>query len=191
MIPAAYFQALQAIVIEDPVIDAFTGGTFLVNILILLGIPGDARLETEVSFILYVDRAPIAARGAFGGVRAFLNTAAFPGTSVFMGIFNRVISPGAHFVPSPADRMSFLVESDILRGIFGGFFPAVDVDQRIHIPALQQFISRDVVMGRIEADIFWGNSEGIPSEIVNCVEEIFAVMAFGIRKLHEQWQIDF
>ncbi len=45
-------------------------------------------------------------------------------------------------------------------------------------------------MGRIEADIFWRKSEGIPSEIVNCVEEIFAVMAYGIRKLHEQWQID-
>ena len=172
MIPAAYFQALQAIVIEDPVIDAFTGGTFLVNILILLGIPGDARLETELSFILYVDRAPIAARGAFGGARAFLNMAAFPGTSVFMSILDWIISPGAHFMPSLADRMSFLVESDILRGIFGGFCPAVDVNQRIDIPALQQFISRDVVMGRIEADIFWGKSEGIPSEIVNCVEEI-------------------
>ena len=167
MIPAAYFQALQAIVIENPVVDAFTGGTLLVNILILLGIPGDARLETEVSFVLYVDRAPIAARGAFGGVRAFLNTAAFEWASVFMCIFDRVISPGAHFVPSPADRMAFLVESDILRGIFGGCSSAVDVDQRIHIPALQQFISRDVVMGRIEADIFGRKPQGIPSEIVN------------------------
>lgn len=46
-------------------------------------------------------------------------------------------------------------------------------------------------MSRIEADVFVGKSEGIPSEIVNCVEEIFAVMAFGIRKLHEQWKIDF
>lgn len=118
MIPAAYFQALQAIVIENTVVDAFTGGTFLVNILILLGIPGDARLETELSFILYVDRAPIAARGAFGGVRAFLNTDAFPGTSVFMSILDWIISPGAHFMPSLADRMSFLVKSDIRRGVF-------------------------------------------------------------------------
>lgn len=118
MIPAAYFQALQAIVIENAAVDAFTGGTFLVNILILLGIPGDARLETEISFILYVDRAPIAAWGAFGGARAFLNTAAFPGTSVFMSILDWIISPGAHFMPSLADRMPFLVKSDIRRGVF-------------------------------------------------------------------------
>jgi hypothetical protein len=92
MIPAAYFQALQAIVIENAVVDAFTGGTLLVNILILLGIPGDTRLETEVSFILYVDCASIVARRAFGGVRAFLNTVTFQRTSVFMCIFERVIS---------------------------------------------------------------------------------------------------
>ena len=185
MSPAAYFQALEAIVIENAVVDAFTGGTLLVNILILLGIPGDTWLETEVSFILYVNRASIAARGAFGGVRAFLNPVTFQRTSVFMCIFGRVISPGAHFVPSPADWMAFLVESDILRGIFGGFCPGVDVNQRIHIPSLQQFISRDIVMGRIETDIFGRKPQGIPSEIVNCVEEIFTVMAFGIRKLHE------
>ena len=89
MIPAAYFQTLQAIVIENPVVDAFTGGTLLVNILILLGIPGDARLETEVSFILYVDRAPIAARGTFGGVRAFLDTAAH--FSVFVKSFSKKV----------------------------------------------------------------------------------------------------
>lgn len=61
MIPAAYFQVLQAVVIENPVIDAFTGGTFIVNILILLRIPGNAWPETEVAFILYVDCAPIGA----------------------------------------------------------------------------------------------------------------------------------
>lgn len=101
MIPAAYFQALQAIVIENAVVDAFTGGTFLVNILILLGIPGDARLETEISFILYVDRAPIAAWGAFGGARAFLRNCreiiCIFLESMLIYVMNEFSDSGGHF----------------------------------------------------------------------------------------------
>ncbi len=52
MILAAYFHALQEIVIENAVVDAFTGGTLLVKILILLGIPGDTRLETSPLFFM-------------------------------------------------------------------------------------------------------------------------------------------
>ena len=93
-------------------------------------------------------------------------------------------------MPCLADRMAFLVESDILRGIFGGCCPAVEINQRIHIPAFQHFISRNVVMGGIEADKFWGKTQEIAPEIVSCEEEIFAVMAFGIGKLHEEREID-
>lgn len=144
----------------------------------------------KVAFILYVDWAPITARGTFGGVRALFNTAAFPRTSVFIGVFDRITSLEAHFMPCLADRMALFVESDILRGIFGGCCPAVEINQRIHIPAFQHFISRNVVMGGIEADKFWGKTQEIAPEIVSCEEEIFAVMAFGIGKLHEEREID-
>lgn len=108
-----------------------------------------------------------------------------------MGSFDRVISPRTHFMPCSAERMTLLVESDILRIVFGGCRPAVDIDQLVHITVLKQFISRNVVMGGIETDIFRGKAKTIPSEIVNCVEEIFAAMAFGIRKLHERGEIRF
>ncbi len=66
-----------------------TGNTFPVNIPILLGIPWDAWLEAQVSFVLYIDGTPIAARGALGGMGALLNPAAFERVAVFMGRFCR------------------------------------------------------------------------------------------------------
>ncbi len=191
MVRAVYFQVLQAVVIEDPVVQALTSSALLVNIPILLGIPWDAWLEAQVPFVLYVDGAPIAARGALGGMGALLDPAAFERAAVFMGIFARVISPWTHFVPRPAERMAFLVESDVIGAIFRRFCPAVDVNQCVHVPMFQQFISGDVVVCGIEADVFGGKAKGIASEIVNGIEEIFAVMPPGIGKFHEQGKIYF
>ncbi len=67
-----YFQMLQAVVIEDTVIYPLTGSAFTVNILVLLGIPRYAGMETQVPVVLYVDGSPIAARGTFRGMRVFL-----------------------------------------------------------------------------------------------------------------------
>ena len=71
-----------------------------------------------------------------------------------MGIFSGIVPLWAHFVACPAKRMAVLVESDIIRGVIRGLCASVDVDEGIDIPAFQQFISRDVVMGGVQADIF-------------------------------------
>ncbi len=177
--------------VVSPVVHTLTGSTFPVNIPILLGIPWDAWLEAQVPFVLYIDGTPIAAWGALGGMRTLLNPAAFERAAVFMGIFARVISPWTHFVPRPAERMAFLVESDVIGAVFRRFCPAVDVNQCVHVPMFQQFISRDVVVCGIEADVFGGKAKGIASEIVNGIEEIFAVMVPGTGKFHEQGEIYF
>ena len=175
---------LQTVVNEDTVIHPPTGSAFTVNIPVLLGIPWYAGLETQVAIVLYVDGASIAARGTFSGMRAFLNAAAFERAAVFMGVFNGVISPWAHFVSCLAERVAFLVESDVIRGTFRRFSPAVDVDQRIYVPAFQQLIGRDVVMCGVEADIIGGKAKNIAPEIINGIEEVFAVMAACIGKLY-------
>jgi len=161
MILSPYFQMLQTVVIEDTVIYPLTGGAFLVNIFILLGVPGYAWLEAQVAFVLYVDRASIAAWGTCGGMRTFLNASTFQRAAVFMGIFDRIITPWTHFLPCLAERMAFLIECDVVRGIFGRFCPTIDVDQGIHVPVFQQLISRDVVMCGVKADIFGGKTKNI------------------------------
>ncbi len=128
MILSAYFQMLQTVVIKDTVIYPLAGSAFTVNILVLFRLPWYAGLEAQVTVILNVNGAAIAARGTFSGMRAFLNAAAFQWAAVFMGVLDWIVSPWAHLVACPAKRMALLAESDIIRGIFGGLCPAVDVD---------------------------------------------------------------
>ncbi len=137
MVFPAYFQVLQAVVIEDTVIYPLTGSAFLVNVFVLLGIPRYTGLETQVAFVLYINGAAITARGTFSGMRAFPNAATFQRAAVFMRIFDRIIPPWAHFVACFAKRMAFLVESDAIWGICGRFCPAVNVNQGIYVPVFQ------------------------------------------------------
>ncbi len=184
MILSAYFQLLQAVIIEDTVIYPLTGSALTVNIFVLRGISRYAGLEAQVAVVLYVNGAPIAARGAFSGIWTFCNAAALQRAAVFMCIFDRIISPWTHFVPCFAKRMAFFVKRDIIRGVFGRFSPAINVNERIYAPMFQQFISRDVVMCGVEADIFWRKAKNIAPEIINGIEEVFAVMAACAGELH-------
>ncbi len=128
MIFPPYLQVLQAVIIENAVIHPFTGSALTVDIFVLLGISWYTGLETKVAVVFYVNGTSITARGTFSGMRAFLNTATFQRAAVFMGVFDRIIPPWTHFMASLAKRMSVLGESDIIRGIFRRFCPAVDVD---------------------------------------------------------------
>ncbi len=114
MVLSPYFQVLQTVVIEDTVIYPLTGSAFTVNVFVLLGIPRYTGQEAQAAVVLYVNGAPIAARGTFSGMRAFPNAAAFQRAAVFMGIFGRVISPWTHFVPCFTKRTAFLAESDVI-----------------------------------------------------------------------------
>lgn len=137
MILPTYFQMLQAVIIEDTVIYPLTGSAFTVDLFVLLGIPGYAGLKAQITIVLYVNSAAITAWGTLGSMRTFLNTVASQWAAVFMGVFDRVIPPWAHFVSRLADGMSFFTESDIIRSIFRRLCPAVDINDCIDVPAFQ------------------------------------------------------
>lgn len=102
-----------------------------------------------------IDGTPVAAGGTFRFIRAGADAPAFKRAAVFVCIFHGIVSPGAHFMPFPAEGMPFLVKSDIIRGIFRRLCPPVDVNEGIDVPSFQKLISRDVVMRGVEADVFW------------------------------------
>ena len=58
-----------------------------------------------------------------------------------MRIFYGAISPWAHFVACLTQRMAVLVESNVIRGVFRGLCPPVDIDERMDIPVFQQLVS--------------------------------------------------
>ena len=73
---------------------------------------------------------------------------------VFVSILYEVVAPWAHFMPGRAEGIPGFIKGNVCGGIFRRFCPAIDVNQRIDIPAFQQFIGWDVVVSGIKADIF-------------------------------------
>ena len=144
-------------------------------------------MEAEVGMMFDVNRLAITAFGTFLFMRAGTNPAAFQRAAVFMGLFYWVVSPWAHFVPCPAQRMPLFIESNVIRCVFGRFCPSVDINESIDIPMLQQFISREIVVGRVQTDVFRSEAKRMPPKIIQGIQEVQAVMAAGLGELkHER-----
>lgn len=116
---APYFQVLQAVVIQNPVIGAFTGGTFSVYCFVLFGIPWDTGMKTQVPMILYVDGASVTAGGTILFMWTGTNTSAFERAAVFVCILYGIVAPWAHFMPGRAEGMPCFVKSNVCGGIWG------------------------------------------------------------------------
>ena len=61
MADAANFQVLEPVIVQETVVDPFTSGTVLIDILELVGIPRDRRVEPEVPMVLDIGRPSVAA----------------------------------------------------------------------------------------------------------------------------------
>ncbi len=94
-------------------------------------------MEAQISMVFDVDSTPVAAGGTFCFIRAGADTPAFKRAAVFVCIFHRIVSPGAHFMPCQAERMSFLVKSNVIQSIFRRLCPPIDINEGIDIPAFQ------------------------------------------------------
>ena len=191
MVPSMYFQMLQAIVIQHPVIDPPTGSALTVNGFVLPRISRNAGMEAQAGMVFNVDSTPITAGRTFRFIWAGTDASAFEGAAVFMCIFHRTVSPRAHFMPGPADRMPFFIESDVVRGISRRLCPPIDINKGIDIPAFQQFISWNVVMRRVKAYIFRWNTKSITPKIIYGIKGVFTAMPACTGKLHQKGEFDF
>lgn len=147
-------------------------------------------METQITMVLYINGVTVVPRGTRFCVRAGVDASAFERATILACILDGVVAPGTHLMPCHAQRVSLLVKGDILGGVWRGLRPAVDVNQRIDAPTVKQLVSRDVVMGRVEADVFWGKTEGMPPEVVNGVKEVLAVVPPCLRELHHYREFD-
>ena len=68
--------------------------------------------------------------------------------------------------------------------------PSIDANQRVDASTVQQLVSREVIMDRVEADVFLGEAEGMPPEVVNGVKETLAVVSPRLRELHRYREFD-
>ena len=88
---------LQAVVIQNSVIDPFTCGTLVVYFPVLLGITRDTGLETQIASVFYINRAPISSRRTFFFIWAGIHAFTFKRTAVFMRILYGVVPPMGTF----------------------------------------------------------------------------------------------
>lgn len=72
-----YFQVLQTVVIQDPVIGAFAGGTLTVYRFVFFRVPWDTGMETQIAVIHFIDSVSVTAGGTILFMRARTNTFAF------------------------------------------------------------------------------------------------------------------
>lgn len=119
MVPAPYLQVLQAVIVQDTVVDTFTGCAFTVYFPEFFGIPWDTGMKTKLAVILYVNSPTIVAMGTFISTGAGIYAAAFQRTAVFVGTFYGVIAPWAHLMPCGAEGMPVFIKCDVLWCIFG------------------------------------------------------------------------
>ena len=131
MIPAPYSKMLETVIIQYPVIYAFTGSTLSVNILKFVWIPGNTGMKTQVFIVFDIYSASVFCGRALGDIRTWYDPSAPIGTAVFMCIFYGIISPRAHLMTVPADGMSVFVECDVIRGRIRFLGTAVDIDQGV------------------------------------------------------------
>lgn len=86
MIPAAYFQILQKIIVQNTVIDPLACRPFAVDLFVFFRIPGDAGMETQVAMVFYVDGASIASRGTCFFIGTGIYAPAFQWAAVLVGV---------------------------------------------------------------------------------------------------------
>lgn len=147
-------------------------------------------MEPQVGMVFDIDCAPIVSRGAGSSKRAGADTSAFQWATVFMGILYGVIAPGDHLMSGPAERVPLSVESNVIRGIIRRLCAAIDIDKGIDVPAFQETVGRDVVMGGIKADIPWEEPVSVTPETIDGIEEVLAVMPPCASEVHQQWELD-
>ena len=148
------FQVLQLVVVQKALVQPLACGAFVVNFFVFIRIARYPCLKAEVSMIFDVDGASICSGRAFFFMLAGLYPAAFQRAPVFVGIFQRVVSPWAHFAAAFADGMPLLVKQDVIRSIFRRSGSAIYVNKGIDVPMVKQPVSGDVVMCGIKANVF-------------------------------------
>ena len=192
VVDTADLQFLEMVVVQESIVQTLACGALFVDGVVLFCTTRDTGIEPQVAMVFNIDCPSIELSAtALLFIRAGFNPSAPERAAVFMGILHRVIAPGYHFLIVTAERRPVFIESDIIRGIFRSFVPAVDVYERVDAPAVQKPVCGDVVMGTAWTDVFWQRCFVVCFEVVDGIQEIDAVMAAPRSKRKGQREVYF
>ncbi len=142
-------HAVQAIIVQDPVVDPFRCRTLVVNLFIGFCPAWDICVQADIPFGPGLDDPVI-----FGRSTAVFTccTMLFPKrTAPHEVAAGFVIAIGDHALPLLADRSPVLVNGYGIRNRFRPSAFIVQIDKGTDVPAFQETVSRVVVHGGVEA----------------------------------------
>ena len=149
-------HAVQAIAVEDTVIDTLRGSPLVIDLLISICAAWDFRIKPDVPFRPGLNDPPIfgsrAAVSAFGAV--FFSVRAAP-HEVTGG---SVITIGLHAQLFLTQGSAVFVDRDGIRDRFWAAAFIVQVDKGPYPPALKKAVGGIIVHCGVQADVFNGNS---------------------------------
>lgn len=150
----------EMIVVKDAVIDPLTGGTILVDVLVLGRVSGNGWIQTDIRVSLDVHTAAIVGRRAIAN--AFAGRSGFAGSSKRAAEFDAIVSVihalVCHTLSSMTNRDTVRSNGNGILYVFLSATLAIEVNERIAMPGIDaEPISRHVVVSRIQTDILDGS----------------------------------
>ena len=104
-------------------------------------------------------------------------------------MFGPVISPADHAVPGTADGSTIFVNTEGIRNGSRSSPAGIQVNKGRAAPLLKELISWIIIIGRIKADTANGNIWCMFTQLMECDERIYRIMACGTGKTEEKRKI--
>ena len=182
-------HAVQAVIIEDPVVDPFRCGTLVVDFLVGIRAARDFRVKPDIPFRPGLDDPSIFGRGAavpaFG---AMLFPVRAPPHEVSAGL---IIAIGNHTPFFLADGCPILVNGYGIRDCFGPPAFIVQVNKRPDSPGFQEAVSGIVVHSGVKAHIFCTDCRHVLFHFMESGKETDGIVPFGTGKAQDEWDVCF
>ena len=182
-------HAVQAITVQDPVVDPFRCRTLVINLFIGFCSAWDICVQTDIPFGPGLDDPAIFGRStalfAFG-------TMFFPErTPPHETAAGSVIAVGNHAHPLLADGCPVLVNDYGIRDRLRPSAFIVQVDKSPGIPVFQEAVSRVIVHGRVEAHILNGKCRHMSFQFMEGDEKADRIMPLSAGEPQEEWDVCF
>ena len=182
-------HAVQAIIVQDSVVDSFRCRTLAVNLFIGFCPARDICVQTDIPFKPGLDDPAIFGRStAVFTCYAMFFPKRTPPHKVATGF---VIAIGDHALPLLADRSPVLVNGYGIRNRLGPPAFIVQVDKGPDVPAFQEAVSRVIVHDGVEAQILDRKGGHMFFQFMESDEKADRIMSLSAGKAKEEREVRF
>lgn len=181
------YHGVKPVMVQNPIIDPFRAGAVIIGAFPFFCAPGYRSIQPDVPFVLCMNGSAI--RRIRAGTGAGRNLSQGVRAAPLNGMFGTVVTPADHAVPLLTDGSAVLVNADRIRNGRRSAPAGIQVNKGRDAPLLKELISWIIIIGRIKADTANGNIWCMFTQLMECDEPIYRIMACGTGKTEEKRKI--